>query len=1362
MPRGALSVFLPWSLYGLLDEAAAGRAARRTCAGALLFCDVAGFTPLTEALSVLGREGAEELTRLLNGYFTRMIGILSEEGGDVLRFGGDAMTVFFPGESRARAARGALRMMAAMEEFSDLPTRAGRFTLSMKVGGAYGAVHLGLVGAPESGWDYYAAGVPLDDAADAEHHAAAGHVVLHASFASGAPPSLVADPIEGGFVRLTRFSGEPAMPLRPPDPPRDDLLLRFVPRHLAERAGEGIMGEHRGTAVAFLSVAGLGWEDPAAAHGALQTLFVLLAATARRYGGSVNKLDFGDKGAKAILLFGAPFACERKEEMAARASLELLGSPDLPEGLRLRAGLTAAPLFSGPVGSPGRREFTVMGDGINLAARLMAAAETGRVLASREIADAAGASLKFTALPPIAVKGKRDPVPVFLPQGERSEARASEHALLLEREAAQEALRACLFEGRGAPVLVEAEAGLGKSALAAWALREALAREIPAVLVPLAPFSTEREYSAFKAPVRVRLGAEKGDGADRLRLLRDRALASEDPGFRPLLNPFLDLPPESTAALRALSPKERKELTFAVVKRLFDGGGERVLLFDGLQWADPLSLDLFSFLSADAPGGGWRMALFTRPDPDLSPSLRERCAQVPLPPLSPGATQALLVEGYGLSAPSGAGGAWFDLKSRGNPAVVAALVRSLVGEGLLSRDAAGRLRLDEDRLSTTAFPDTLEGLYLQQVDALTPAERLVLQEASALGSSVSLNLLAAVSSVGDAERGAALASLAARGLLREDTRGVRPYVRFAETLLRDAVYTALPFALGRPLHLRIFEALLDDNGGDTPHLWPTLAHHAERGGDEIRARRFHRLAGREALSRFDNLSALRHLEFVCGTLSPQAEEVEDAFALMDAYGHLGRNENAARLLQRLVPLSGTLAPAQGARLLFFEARALWQSQAWGGAEEKLLEGLALYRSCGDTSGEGKSYVNLVGGVYGPTGQLDKAREALEKALALPRGPNQSSWRTTAAMNLGVVLWYSGRQQDAAEAFRSAYRDAVRGKLGPQKGMIADNLCALLGEMGRFGEAVLWGRRAITSLEAFAVRGTLQNARYNLALAQLANGRTREVNHLLTAVAVACANQANLQTLGRAFEGLAQAAALDGDAESVLTHARRALEVLARIDAGRDYRFTLAIVGNLFRGVDAKGRWREFLAEVGAPAFLERGAPDAAADGALRRLERWSAGVPHEAPPETGPTPGGGGSPEEALELGLWAAEEAVSRGDSASLPTRLPSLRMALSRWSYFDARLRLLRLELLASAAPQKTLEAEALRLTSRCLGGMWGLRLLCLLWAREPSRARARALRLKSLRALYFVHAHSPGWAWEKIVAFPEVRAVLRGLRP
>jgi class 3 adenylate cyclase len=157
----------------------------RQLPAAVLFADVSGFTPLTEMLAQKGPEGPEELTRLLNGYFTRMIALIEAEGGEVVKFSGDALTVVFPavedslGVAVRRAAQAAAAMQAAMDEFASLQTSVGVVALGMKIGvGAGTLLETWLGGGGEDRWEYVIAGDPLRQVALAEHQAARGQIVL--------------------------------------------------------------------------------------------------------------------------------------------------------------------------------------------------------------------------------------------------------------------------------------------------------------------------------------------------------------------------------------------------------------------------------------------------------------------------------------------------------------------------------------------------------------------------------------------------------------------------------------------------------------------------------------------------------------------------------------------------------------------------------------------------------------------------------------------------------------------------------------------------------------------------------------------------------------------------------------------------------------------------------------------------------------------------------------------------------------------------------------------------------------------------------------------------------------------------------
>ena len=98
----------PGSLWRVLD-------------GTLVFADISGFTAMTERLSRRGRIGAEEIVETLNRVFGPMLHIAASRGGELLKFGGDALLFLFRGDDHCEQAcdaavemRGALRQAAAV------------------------------------------------------------------------------------------------------------------------------------------------------------------------------------------------------------------------------------------------------------------------------------------------------------------------------------------------------------------------------------------------------------------------------------------------------------------------------------------------------------------------------------------------------------------------------------------------------------------------------------------------------------------------------------------------------------------------------------------------------------------------------------------------------------------------------------------------------------------------------------------------------------------------------------------------------------------------------------------------------------------------------------------------------------------------------------------------------------------------------------------------------------------------------------------------------------------------------------------------------------------------------------------------
>jgi class 3 adenylate cyclase len=122
--RYTLSTYLPRYLVELITkDPTPGRVSGSFRHGTVMFADVSGFTAMSEKLSALGKEGAEEITGIVNDYFDAMLDISTNYGGDLLKFGGDALLLFFEGnDAPHRAIITGQAMQRAMSRFAQVQT----------------------------------------------------------------------------------------------------------------------------------------------------------------------------------------------------------------------------------------------------------------------------------------------------------------------------------------------------------------------------------------------------------------------------------------------------------------------------------------------------------------------------------------------------------------------------------------------------------------------------------------------------------------------------------------------------------------------------------------------------------------------------------------------------------------------------------------------------------------------------------------------------------------------------------------------------------------------------------------------------------------------------------------------------------------------------------------------------------------------------------------------------------------------------------------------------------------------------------------------------------------------------------------
>ena len=934
--------------------------------GALLFADVNGSTALAERLTALGREGTEVVTETLNSYFGTMSRIIEQARGDLLTFGGDALLVLFDGPDPARVATAtALALLRELAGFTREVPGIGAFPLTMHIGVEAGPVALVSAGHPQA-LRYSAMGRTVRDVARAEGHGGKGELVLGprawaavAADAAGAPV-----PDAPGFVRVSALGGPPApLPEAPAERPAPALSLEaldglarqidrvspYLPpdllaRILADPNRPVVEADLRPVTVLFAEVAGLGplveGLPPAEAAAVVDATLRPLQTAVARLGGFVNKLDLAEEGDKLMAVFGAPVAHEDHAERAARAALLMLASlPQADPGargpgelgrgapaLRLRIGLNTGNVFAGNVGTAGRKEYTVMGDAVNVAARVMGAAAWGEVRCAAATAAMVRHALVCDDPRRVAVKGKSEPLELLRLAGEREGAAEAEPAVPLVGRTGELAwLRGHLegaAAGHGRAVRVQGEAGLGKSRLAAALLDEAAAAGARALTVRCLAYNSATPYAPWGELLRdlCGIGGGAGQAARRAGLanaLGRAGVPADD--WLPLMAELVGLDAEDNPIVRALDPGQRQARRFEIVLAMLRaaargdegqpttaegraGGGDQgpktkdqggtglgggqpgigqdgaalvfgpsslVLCFDNLQWADQVSLDLWQHVAGHIAGDPILLLALHRGGLAWGSGPQGDSADVlELGPL-PDETAAALLDA--LAAPPGLSD---ELRGRlvaraaGNPLFLEELLRAVEGAGQPSASEA----LD-------ALPDSLSGLLLARIDRLDEHSRALLRVASVVGQRFPVGVIQSIHEADLEALVRRLVQLDHEELTATERERPERVHLFRHALLQEVAYQSLLYARRRELHRRIGEYLEGINGAEL------TAARAQYSGALVQIGRNGSLLSREARARGGASFLLAH-HF---RLSDQPERAVPYLLLA---GHIARDDYA--------------------------------------------------------------------------------------------------------------------------------------------------------------------------------------------------------------------------------------------------------------------------------------------------------------------------------------------------------------------------------------------------------------------------------------------------------------------------------------
>ncbi len=1038
-----LGVYLPIDRWQALAQ---GRRLPDRAQGAALFADVSGFTRLTEALvNDLGAQrGAEELTRTLNLVYDALIAELHRFGGSVISFSGDAITCWFDADTGLRAVTCAVAMQAAMTAFGAIPTPSGKtVALAMKVAVAAGPVRRFVVGDPAQRLIDALAGALLDDLASAEHHAGKGEVVLTEATAAALDERVTvaawrrAEDTGERFAVLgaLRHRADPlAWTALMPDDLADDLarpwLLPEVYRRL--KAGQGdFLAELRPAVALFLRFGGLDYDGDEAAGRKLDGYIRQVQRILAEYDGTLLGLTIGDKGSYLYAAFGAPVAHEDDAARAVAAALRLQVLPLSFSDVGVQIGISQGRVRTGAYGGTMRRTYGVLGHEVNVAARLMQAAQPGQTLVSAVTRHAAGHAFAWEDLGEILVKGRDVPVAVFGLQGRRERetihlqspryalpmvGRAAELRLIGER--LEEALR-----GHGQVVGLSAEAGMGKSRLVAEAITLANARGLVGYGGECQSYGTNSAYLVWQPIWRSFFALDAGWTLEQQVAALDVQLRLINPALLPrlpLLGAILSLPLPDNDLTRAFDAKLRKASLEALLVDCLRARAREapvLLVLEDCHWLDPLSHDLLEAIARAIAELPVLILMAYRP-PDLTRLQAPRVSGLPyfhgiqLTDFSPAEAEYLIrlkLEQFQGGA-TGAPPALIERivgRAQGNPFYIEELLNYLNDRGLDPADHAALERLD--------LPVSLHSLILSRIDQLSESQKTTLKVASVIGRFFRAAMLWGVyPQLGEfAKVTADLDALGRLDLTSQDEPEPELAYLFKHVLTQEVVYESLPYATRAYLHEQIGQYLERTSGGNLDHLVNLLAHHYDHSDNVLKKREYVLRAGQLAQAAYANAAAIDYYQRALPLL-PLAEQVNVLRRLGQVLELVGRWPEANATYQRALLLAGQIDDRAGQAHCRAALGELSRKQGqYGEALARLDEAQAAFEALGDQDGLAQ-VLQFKGSLASQQGDRARARDLYEAALAVRRGLDDRSRIASLLSNLGIVARAMGDYSQARQ------------------------------------------------------------------------------------------------------------------------------------------------------------------------------------------------------------------------------------------------------------------------------------------------------------------------------------------------------------
>ncbi len=1075
----------------IIDNFRAGRY-QGSFKAASMFLDISGFSVMTDALMGQGRDGAEVLAVMMGAVFDPLVEAIFGQGGMIVGYAGDSISALYAiATDETSAARRALAaahtIQRGLQAKPIFETPYGKFHISAKIGLAIGSVSWGILRSRNADKAvHYFRGDAVEEAVRAELQAGAGDIVLTDALCKKFGMDTKTE-LLGSYHLLRRVSGNlPAA--RPVALPAIDpaTAAMFAPREVIT---QDLQGEFRQTVHLFMRI-------PDLTDDALQQFMYTFFDLQARYGGLMDRIDFGDKGCNMIVAWGAPVAHENDIDRALSFMLDLRTYVKFP----ITVGITYYISHAGYVGGRLYENYACYGWGINLAARFMMGAAENDTWLDERIFQRVKQRFHFEFVGEQTFKGFAQKQKVYVLRGRKSAAEMLFHGKMAGRDSELQMLAdfvAPLWDGKYAGVVgIWGEAGMGKSRLVYEFRRSPVFRERSCLwALCQSDEILRRSFNPFRnwlleyfeiLPAQDHATRSQKFLAklDELIAFTGKAsLAGELRRARSFLAALVDLEwPD--ALYEQLDAQGRYDNTVIGLISLLKAESLRqplILLVEDAQYLDEdskafvprfrraLAADVVSYPIAILMTTRWQGTKVLLEDGLIN-------QDIDLHGLSDESISSMSRDFLGQPAASTLI-RLVNERAEGNPFFAEQILRYLQEQDLLELSPSGEWLLKPTGRSSV-LPADISAMLVARLDQLARQVREAVQAASVLGRVFEVQVLARMlanettlqNEIDAAEHAAVWSPLS-------EIRYI-----FNHALLRDVAYHMQLQSRRQQLHALAFDALRNLFGSEIHRHYGELAYHSEQAGLTAEARRYLWLAADAARDEYQNAQALdfyrRALTFVPGTdlneqyrlhrecekivtelgrLDERTREIEVLQTLADSISETGNRAEVMLLRSRLMSSSGDYEKsaelADQAKELALEAGrydvalgtylslldAYYQRGMYKEAVDHGEAGIAWARKQ-NALPEEASLLNMLGLAFLEMKNPSTARAYFEQSLSIFRAEDDARGVARVLANFGLVAGYQGNYNTALDYCEQSLRLAR--EIGSRKVE-----CVLLGNMG---------------------------------------------------------------------------------------------------------------------------------------------------------------------------------------------------------------------------------------------------------------------------------------------------------------------------